>query len=377
MATNPRTIIEKLPKPIRRGAETVRVMAALGVFSDPLKLVKQWRHRAEFQRLQKALFYHRYASALLLANEVGLFAALEKGGRTIEQTAGELGVNPRAAEALLRILESEGAVERHGRRYQLSPFGAAYLAPASTFSVSPMLDLMAAQAFALAEVPRCMKSGGQPKVLDIFSKRGRYRDFLAAVNAFVDLAGRDLLQQADLPEVKDFIVGSMGVSMSALLLERFPEAKVTYGCLAHLVREIPRLREDYAVPANRVTGMHAHGGDPSADRWGGESYDLVFLTKKMILEPEQRMGEKFAAKAFEVLRPGGAVVLWETIHTDFRPTPLPRAMEAVMDLIASPTGLVNTENGVRSTLETIGYKKVEIVPCLGGQTTFVIARKPG
>jgi len=165
--------------------------------------------------------------------------------------------------------------------------------------------------------------------------------------------------------------------MSALLLERFPEAKVTYGCLAHLVREIPRLREDYAVPANRVTGMHAHGGDPSADRWGGESYDLVFLTKKMILEPEQRMGEKFAAKAFEVLRPGGAVVLWETIHTDFRPTPLPRAMEAVMDLIASPTGLVNTENGVRSTLETIGYKKVEIVPCLGGQTTFVIARKPG
>ncbi len=376
MATSARNLIEKLPKPIRKRAEAVRVMAALGVFSDPVKLMKQWRHRVEFQRLQKALFYHRYATALLIAHEVGVFEALAEKPLTAEECAADLKIAARAAEALLRILESEGAVVRHGRRYGLSPFGEAYLSPTSPFTVSPMLDLMAAQASAVAEVPRCMKNGRQPKVLDIFSSRGRYKAFLSSVNAFLDLAGRDLLEQLELPQVSDFIVGSMGVSMSALILERFPKSRVTYGCLEHLVREIPRLRDEYGVPPERVAGMHAHGGDPSADRWGDEAYDLVFLTKKMILEPEQRIGEKFAAKAFEVLRPGGAVVLWETIHGDFRPTPLPRAMEAVMDLIASPTGLVNTENGVRSTLGAIGYRDIEIVPCLGGQTTFVVARKP-
>jgi hypothetical protein len=101
----------------------------------------------------------------------------------------------------------------------------------------------------------------------------------------------------------------------------------------------------------------------------------VFLTKKMILQPEQRIGEKFARKAFDVLRPGGAAIFWETVHTDGMPTPLQRAMEAVLDLGASPGGLCNTESGLRTLLSEIGFRQIEIVPCLSGQTTFVVARK--
>jgi hypothetical protein len=126
----------------------------------------------------------------------------------------------------------------------------------------------------------------------------------------------------------------------------------------------------------RIDGVHSHGGEPEQDRWGEPPFDLVFLTKKMILEPEAQLGLRFARKAFEVLAPGGVTILWETVHTDRGPTPLPRAMEAVLDLGASPTSPVRTERELRAMLGDLGYEGVEVVECLEGQTTFLVARKP-
>jgi len=379
MPATARALLGRLPKPIRQPLEALRTLWTVGAFERPLEALEQFRHRREFLRLQKSLFYHRYASALLLAHELGVFDRLDERPLNAAELSGGRW-NGNGAEALLRVLEAEGLVARDGAgRFALTRFAALYLPRRGRHSLGGMLDLMSAHATAFAELPACLSDGERtPSALDIFSDGSRYRAFLGAVNEYLDVAGRDLLAQVELGPsgIRSFIVGSMGVSFSALVLARHPEARVTYGCLEHLVREIPRLREQFAVPGERVDGMHAHGGDPSADRWGDEAYDLVFLTKKMILQPRQRIGEKFARKAFDVLRPGGTAIFWETVHTDGAPTPIARAMEAVLDLFASPGGLVNTEAGLRGLLGKIGYERVEIVPCLGGQTTFVVARKP-
>jgi len=223
---------------------------------------------------------------------------------------------------------------------------------------------------------RGMRDGTLPPALDVFSDGGRHQDFLDAVNAYLLPAARDFVTRVKLPVVRDLIVGSMGVSMSSVDLARFPGARVTYGCLEHLVREVPRLQSEYGVPSDRVAGVHAHGGDPTADRWGDERFDLVFLTKKWILAPEDHLGEKFTRKAFDVLRPGGMVVLWECVHPDVGKTSLARAMEAVLDLGASPRGPVATEGGMTHALRRIGFSDVEIVPLLGGELTFVVGRRP-
>jgi hypothetical protein len=123
-----------------------------------------------------------------------------------------------------------------------------------------------------------------------------------------------------------------------------------------------------------VESTHAHGGEPEADDWGGP-YDLVLLTRKMILAPESNLGERFASKAFQALRPGGAAVFWEVVHPDVGAAPISRAMEALYDLCASPSAPIRTESTYRAMLLGIGYKKVEVVPCLGGQTTFLVATR--
>ena len=376
---SPRDLTVLLPPRLRRTARRLRMLWAMGVPTDPIAFARQWRHRRAFARLQRSLFYHRYATAVLLGHEIGLFDALAAAARSSHDSselASACGVDPRAAEALARILESEGMVERRGAGWGLSGFGELFLARSGEASVAPMLDLMAAQATAFAELPASMKTGAVPGALDIFSESGRHRAFLGAVNAYLHWAGRDLLGRVSLPPIRSVLVGSMGVSFSAAVLDRFPDARVTYGCLPHLAREIPRLCETYRVPKARIDGVHSHGGEPEQDQWGEPPFDLVFLTKKMILEPEAQLGMRFARKALEVLRPGGVTILWETVHTDHGPTPLPRAMEAVLDLGASPTSPVRTEGELRALLSGLGYEGVEVVDCLEGQTTFVVARKP-
>ncbi len=355
-------------------ATALRVLA----HPDPGRVLRRVRneitHKKGLARLRRALFYHRMASGILLANELGLFAAWREPQRA-EQVARRLAIHPRAALALLRILEAVGLVRRSGPRFEPTPLARVAITPGAPDSMAPMLDLMSAQARAFDALVSGVTTGVVPPILDIFSDQARCAAFLDAVNGFIDLAGRDLLGRIELPPIRSMIVGSMGVSFSALLLDRCPQASVTYGCLEHLVREIPRLRERYGVDPGRVAGSHVHGGDPNADRWGDERFDLVFLTKKMILDPENRVGEAFARKAFDVLTPNGVAILWETVHPADAPTPVAQAMEAMLDLGASPTGFVLTDRGLVELLTGIGFVSVEIVRCLGGSTSFIIARR--
>jgi hypothetical protein len=238
------------------------------------------------------------------------------------------------------------------------------------------MEFVSAFAGSYEDILEGMRTGELPPKMDVFSDEADYEAYLESVNYYMTLAGRDLLTRIDLPEIREFIVGSMGVSFSGLILNEYPAATVTYGCLDHLVDHIPSLRMEYEIDPDRVTGMHRHSGEPGDDDWGG-SYDLVFLTKKMLLEPDNGMGEKFARKAYDVLNRDGVAIFWETIHPDAEPMPFKRAVNSVMDLAASPTGFALTKDGFESTLKDIGFDEVEFVHCLNNETSFAVARKTG
>ena len=356
--------------------ETARAVIAAEPWTDWRGFMEQWRQREPLIRLQKSLFYQRYATAVLLAHRVGVFDALAAGPATSAELANRCQLRNRSADALLRILHAQGYVDRDADRYELSDFAQLYLTQGGAHSLSDTLDFVAVQTESFADTAAGLRTGHAPAKLDIHSDEAAYPQFVRAVNEYLKWATPELLAQIELPEISDCIVGSMGVSFSAALLKRAPKARVTYGCLAHLVPEIGPLRQLYGVPAERVTGESVHAGDPSTDSWGGDAFDLVFLTKKMIVDPEDRIGERFARKAFQVLRKGGVAVLWETLHTEQNRTPIGRAMEAVFDLGASPDGLVHTEASLHQLLTDIGYGDVHTVACLGGQTTFTVAYAP-
>jgi hypothetical protein len=350
-------------------------MRNLDAFSDLGALAAQVRHRHDYARFERNLRHHFLMATVLRAHTIGLFDAVE-GGVTPEQLARRCDIEVHAADALLRILEGERHVCRRGERFVLGGFAAAFLTRSGPCTLAPMLDLMAAQAAAFEPIGQGLRTAEVPRHLDIGRTDSDYLAYVSAVNAYLHRAGADFVARANLPRVRSIIAGSMGVSMVAHLLGRDPEASVTFGCLPHLVREIPALCETYAIDPQRIAGMHDHAGDPEQDRWGGQSFDLVLLTKKMILEPHHRLGERFAQKAFEVLEPGGVAVFWETVYPDDGPLKRSGALEAVLNMGASPAAAVRTETGFEEMLTSMGYEDVRFVPCLFGQTTFVVARRP-
>jgi len=370
-----RNLTERLPERLQRPARAIQGLLNGDTLEEARRLLTHLRYRKEYDRLQGALNDYRYFAGILMARDLGIYEALDERPMTAEDLGEACDIHPRSARSLLRVLETDGLVNRESNLFKLSNFGSEYLAPGGLVSIDPFLEFMSAFAGSYEEIVEGMKTGKIPPKLDVFSDEANYEAYLEAVNFYLNLAGRDFLTRADLPDTRNFIVGSMGVSFSGLLLNEYPASTVTYGCLDHLVDHIPSLRMEYNIDPDRVEGMHRHSGEPGDDDWGSESYDLVFLTKKMLLEPDNKMGEKFARKAYDVLNEDGVTLFWETVHPDGEPTPYVRAVNEVTDRAARPDGFSLTEDGFRETLRDIGYDQVEYVHCLDGEANFVVAHK--
>lgn len=347
---------------------------------DPLeqldRLTSVIRHLGTYREIDRALFYHRFASTLLLAYRLGIIDAIVEGPATDEELADRCDLKPAAVRNLAELLEAQGLIHSTERGWEASSFCREFLSEHSRVSLAPLLDIGTSYAESFPAMVDAAADGQTPQLLDIFDDTARVDELLDGVNAYLDQAARELIARVDWPQIRHFIVGSMGVSFSSLILSEFSDARVTYGCLPHLVERIPRLRSAYGVDPGRVDQTHPHGGEPFEDRWGRQAFDLVFLTKKMILDPENDLGDKFARKTYQVLNPGGAAVFWETIHEDDAPTPVGRAMEGFLDFGVSPTAPVLTRTSFRQKLRDIGFQDVRFVCCLNDTTTFVVARRP-
>ncbi len=365
----------ELPSRLRRPFRRLQSVLAGLPLSQLSELVGSPSDLMQMVRLQAGLFSFRFILPVLIARQHRVFSILAAGPIGLEAFARRSGMHRQAAATLCRVLESQEFVSRDDQRVFLTPFAKRYLAGDGPSSLVPVVDLLLAYAESFDEFSASLHSGETPPSLDVRTDGQTTDALLSAVNTQLLLASRELFTRVELPEIRSFIVGSMGVSFSAELMRRQTSARVTYGCLDHLVERIPRLRERYGVDPARVDGMHSHTGEPSGDTWGEEAFDLVFLTRKMILAPSPETGEKFARKALDVLEPGGAAVFWEAIHPDQGPSPLALALETVFDLGMSPSAPLKTRATFEHTLSDIGFDRVEFVDCMGGSTTFAVAYK--
>jgi len=203
-----------------------------------------------------------------LGRRLGLYEAL----RTAPASADELARPLRSVAPGRRVapahLREPGFVEREGGRYRLSSFAALYLTSGGADSLAPSLDLLAAQASSFDGICRGVRDGTVPPRLDVTRPEGDRIAFLDAVNAYLGWAAVELLRKTELPPIRDFIVGSHGGELQRPPAPPVPQARVTYGCLPELVREIPRLRAIYRCRPSGSSACNDHSGDPSGRSLG-------------------------------------------------------------------------------------------------------------
>lgn len=79
------------------------------------------------------------AKHLFTANEVGVFTALARGPRRLEELAADTGVAARRLRILTDAMVVLGLLQRRGEKYHNGPVAAAYLSGNSTTDLSPFL----------------------------------------------------------------------------------------------------------------------------------------------------------------------------------------------------------------------------------------------
>lgn len=332
----------------------------------------------EFKRLGKWVADFHSLTALVMAHRLGIFDILQKEKTiTREALTKKLKVKPKSLEVLLHALNALELLRFRNDKISLTAFGRSFLGEDAPYSLSAFLEFLSLQFYSMARLDETIKTGNPAKEADIFKPSKYSRAYLLALNRYLYYPAKMLFQKIGARKINDAIMGSMGVSTAAALLEANPRVKITFGCLSHLVKQIPELMKMYGVNKKSVLSMSNHSGDPEDDTWGKESFDLVFLTKKFLLHPEDGIGESFARKSYQVLNPGGKAVLWETFYPDHGGPSKDVALFGLQDLIASRGGALYTRNAIRSFLKEVGFRKIDFhaFPLVFGDVEFCVAEK--
>jgi hypothetical protein len=299
-------------------------------------------------------------SAVLVAEELHLWDQVrDLKGVSPQDLSQKLGITPSAGEVLIRLLSSLRFLEmREGKVYP-TPFSLLFLGRSAPFSLSPFLEFLSVEMVALSRLKESLLRKEPLEIANIFHPSPYMYGYLFAVNRFLYEPSFLLLKTIGTEGIRSAIMGSMGVSFASALSEMNREVRITFGCLDHLVKEIPNLLKIYPVPEHRIEEICSHEGDPGTDHWGKGEFDLVLLTKKFVLKPEEKLGERFAERAFRVLRPGGRVVIWETIYPEDGKVPKWVALNGFQDLIPSYGGAFYTQKKMEEILRKIGFLKVD------------------
>lgn len=332
----------------------------------------------EFKRLGRWVADFHSLVALVTAHRMGLFDILQEEKRvTREKLTKKLKVREKSLEVLLHALDALSLVRFQKDTVTFTNFGKSFLGTNAPYSLSPFLEFLSLQLYAMSRLDETIKTGKPAKEADIFKPSPYSRAYLLALNRFLYYPAKMLFQKLGARKINDAIMGSMGVSFGAALLEANPRARITFGCLGHLVKQIPDLMKMYGVAQKSVISMSSHSGIPEDDTWGKEAFDMVFLTKKFLLHPDDGVGESFARKGYQVLNPGGKLVVWETFYPDNRKPNMETALFGLQDLIASQGGALYTRSTMRKFLKETGFRKVEFMPfpLVFGDVEFCIAEK--
>ncbi len=304
-------------------------------------------------------------STIGAANELGILKILDNW-KPWDEIKEKLGLDENRLEALLDALAYFGIAEKRIKSgksfYRVKSF-------------PNNIGFIWAQMKGLSQLPKIIKEGKPSENLDIYNLEGEYAELLYSVNSFLHTATKELMRKFKFENIKRIMVGSMGISFARNIQKAFPDVQINIGCYPHLIKLVPNLILKYKIPQTSIASIKGHKGVPSEDKWGDEEkgYDLIFLTKKLSLRSLNEFGNEFLGKSFNLLNSGGYAVIWESIVDDSG-TKGP-IEESILDLLTSYTGKRWKESEIKSYVKSFGFRRTDLVRCLAGKTTFLVAVK--
>ncbi|MFE0021527.1 methyltransferase [Amycolatopsis sp. NPDC059021] len=318
-----------------------------------------------------------HAKALLSAIELDLCTELGKGPRTEEQIRTALGLHPRVTWEWLSMLVALGVLERDGERYRNTPGSARFLDRSKPSYTGGFLERANRVLFpSWVHLTDALRTG-EPQARHIeaddlfdspYRKPEEVEAFLTMMDSLTSAIGPALAKTFDWSTVKSVVdVGGARGNLLSLVLAEHEHLTGTVFDLAPLAAPAARLAER----AGLADRLHFHAGSffedglPEADAMiiGHVLHDWDAAQRQVIVD-----------KAFAAIRPGGSVLLYDSM-LDADDPDLARLTISVHMKLMTPGGAEYTVAEGTEMLHRAGFTDVEPLP-LGALDTLLVARKP-
>jgi SAM-dependent methyltransferase len=326
------------------------------------------------ERIMQMAWGYAPPLVLMAAVDIGLFAALAEGPRTIEEIRLATGTSPRGLPILVQALAGLDLLRRDGDRYALAPDSAMFLVPSSPAYLGSFFSHVGGHL-----LPSWLKLGeavrtGQPQraVADDVDKASLFSSLVGALYT-VNAAGARVLADhlaSSLPSVQRILdVAAGSAAWSIPLAERAPAAEVT---AVDLPAVIPTTRH-FVTRAGLIDRYRFVAADAFEADFG-QGYHVAVLGHILHSEGEAR-SRWLLRKVFDALAPGGTLAVAEWLVAPDRSGPLPSLMFAVNMLVLTESGTTWSFDEIAAWLTEIGFvepRKVEAP----GPGTLIVAHRP-
>jgi precorrin-6B methylase 2 len=315
------------------------------------------------------------AKTLLSAIEMGVFTELAKGPESFDALSGRLGLHPRSARDFLDTLTALGFLQRTGDRYANALETDLFLDRNKPSYIGGVLEMANHRLYPfwgrLTEALRTglpqneVKSGGPNLFEELYADPARLKQFLAAMTGLSRGANMTIARAFPWSTYKSFVdVGTAQGDLAVQIALANPHLRGRGFDLA----QVAPIFEEYVAAmgvANRVTfvpGSFFTDPLPETDvvLMGHILHDWDLPTKKMLIQ-----------KAFDAIRPGGALVVYEAIIDDDRSKNAFGLMMSLNMLIETPGGFDYTGADCSGWMREAGFSQTRVEPLVGPDSMVV------
>ncbi|MFQ5507860.1 MAG: methyltransferase [Leptospirillia bacterium] len=286
------------------------------------------------------------------AVELDLFAAIGDGA-TADQVAASRGLDPRATELLLNAMTALELLKKADGTFTLSDTARRYLLPDGPDYFGHMIALEAGSWALWGKLADAVKSGRPQRPTDMYqSDPAETHTFIMAMDSLVKARGDDvwLANNLDLTGVNRLLdVGSGPGTYPIALCGAKP-------ALAATIFDLPgtlAVTEQVVAKAGMTERITLTPGDYNADPLPG-GFDMVLLSNVIHLENEAD-NARLMARCFDVLNPGGRIVIKDHVLEADRVHPEGGALFALFMLLAQ-RGRVYTREEIGGWLTDAGFE---------------------
>ncbi len=314
------------------------------------------------------------AAALLALEACGAARRLAEGPASAEELAARCAVPARPLRGVLAVLAALGVLVREGEQYALTPpLALMYTVPAGDgVAAGPI-----AQAAAFwAHLPQWVRSGVPYLSMDQpdGAPYAEVADTLDALHAeaAAELAGRLRAHGLVPPGAALLDLGAGSAVWSRAVAVSDPRATVTAVDRAPVLA----VARAYAEAVGLDTRFTAIAGDWRDAPIPNGAYDLAILANICHLEDEIEV-PRLLGRAVAALRPGGLIVLVDTIPDDSQGPQLEALLQALQLGLRTAGGGVYVLQQYRAWLAGVGCPVVTAWPlqATGGWLTALLARR--